>query len=155
MKNSKKRRSTINNRIVIVPTSTEWKRVLKVGGVCWAVTLFDSALCAALCAVSPSELLQCHAKWHRVLLDMFLVFLRNWYVDEPSCGSEICVVMYHQPSAPPGVGGPYMFQWNDDRCNMKNNFICKYSFGNETFCSLRKQPAPRPQEEIWGDCSNR
>ncbi|XP_072740656.1 layilin isoform X5 [Ciconia boyciana] len=26
---------------------------------------------------------------------------RNWYVDEPSCGSEICVVMYHQPSAPP------------------------------------------------------
>ncbi|XP_010149274.1 PREDICTED: layilin [Eurypyga helias] len=52
---------------------------------------------------------------------------RKWYVDEPSCGSEICVVMYHQPSAPPGVGGPYMFQWNDDRCNMKNNFICKYS----------------------------
>ncbi|XP_009995732.1 PREDICTED: layilin [Chaetura pelagica] len=52
---------------------------------------------------------------------------RNWYADEPSCGSEICVVMYHQPSAPPGVGGPYMFQWNDDRCNMKNNFICKYS----------------------------
>ncbi|NWQ58962.1 LAYN protein, partial [Neopipo cinnamomea] len=56
---------------------------------------------------------------------------RNWYVDEPSCGSEICVVMYHQPSAPPGVGGPYMFRWNDDRCNMKNNFICKYSLGNE------------------------
>ncbi|NXY83267.1 LAYN protein, partial [Alcedo cyanopectus] len=54
---------------------------------------------------------------------------QNWYVDEPSCGSEVCVVMYHQPSAPPGVGGPYMFQWNDDRCNMKNNFICKYSLG--------------------------
>uniref|UniRef100_A0A452TNB2 Layilin n=1 Tax=Ursus maritimus TaxID=29073 RepID=A0A452TNB2_URSMA len=52
---------------------------------------------------------------------------RNWYVDEPSCGSEVCVVMYHQPSAPPGVGGAYMFQWNDDRCNVKNNFICKYS----------------------------
>lgn len=52
---------------------------------------------------------------------------RNWYVDEPSCGSEVCVVMYHQPSAPPGIGGSYMFQWNDDRCNMKNNFICKYS----------------------------
>ncbi|NXN00581.1 LAYN protein, partial [Sylvia borin] len=45
---------------------------------------------------------------------------RNWYVDEPSCGGEVCVVLYHQPSAPPGVGGPYMFQWNDDRCNMKN-----------------------------------
>ncbi|PNJ76070.1 LAYN isoform 5 [Pongo abelii] len=52
---------------------------------------------------------------------------RNWYVDEPSCGSEVCVVMYHQPSAPAGIGGPYMFQWNDDRCNMKNNFVCKYS----------------------------
>ncbi|KAM5227085.1 layilin isoform 4-T4 [Hipposideros larvatus] len=57
---------------------------------------------------------------------------RNWYVDEPSCGSEICVVMYHQPSAPTGIGGPYMFQWNDDRCNMKNNFICKYSDENPT-----------------------
>ncbi|XP_066463063.1 layilin [Eleutherodactylus coqui] len=51
----------------------------------------------------------------------------NWYADEPSCGSEVCVVMYYQPFAPPGVGGRYMFQWNDDRCNMKNNFICKYS----------------------------
>ncbi|XP_025122695.2 layilin isoform X3 [Bubalus bubalis] len=57
---------------------------------------------------------------------------RNWYVDEPSCGSEVCVVMYHQPSAPAGIGGPYMFQWNDDRCTMKNNFICKYSDGEET-----------------------
>ncbi|NXA04829.1 LAYN protein, partial [Sapayoa aenigma] len=71
---------------------------------------------------------------------------RNWYVDEPSCGSEICVVMYHQPSAPPGVGGPYMFQWNDDRCNMKNNFICKYSLGNESFCSFENQS---PGEEPW------
>ncbi|XP_020648625.3 layilin [Pogona vitticeps] len=52
---------------------------------------------------------------------------RNWYADEPSCGSEVCVVMYHQPSAPAGDGGPYMFQWNDDRCNIRNNFICKYS----------------------------
>ncbi|KAM8927500.1 layilin [Pelodytes ibericus] len=56
----------------------------------------------------------------------------NWYVDEPSCGSEVCVVMYHQPSAPPGVGGPYKFQWNDDRCNMRNNFICKYSLEKPT-----------------------
>ncbi|OBS81781.1 hypothetical protein A6R68_24229, partial [Neotoma lepida] len=57
---------------------------------------------------------------------------RNWYVDEPSCGSEVCVVMYHQPSAPAGIGGSYMFQWNDDRCNMKNNFICKYADGEAT-----------------------
>ncbi|NXG60366.1 LAYN protein, partial [Hemiprocne comata] len=75
---------------------------------------------------------------------------RNWYADEPSCGSEICVVMYHQPSAPPGVGGPYMFQWNDDRCNMKNNFICKYSLGNESFCSFKK---PTLSQSPRGDCT--
>uniref|UniRef100_A0AC11E385 Layilin n=1 Tax=Ovis aries TaxID=9940 RepID=A0AC11E385_SHEEP len=62
---------------------------------------------------------------------------RNWYVDEPSCGSEVCVVMYHQPSAPAGIGGPYMFQWNDDRCTMKNNFICKYSDDKPTVPSTR------------------
>ncbi|XP_076969107.1 layilin isoform X1 [Tamandua tetradactyla] len=62
---------------------------------------------------------------------------RNWYVDEPSCGSEVCVVMYHQPSAPAGIGGPYKFQWNDDRCNMKNNFICKYSDEKPTAPSTR------------------
>uniref|UniRef100_A0A6I8PDP7 Layilin n=1 Tax=Ornithorhynchus anatinus TaxID=9258 RepID=A0A6I8PDP7_ORNAN len=54
----------------------------------------------------------------------------KWYADEPSCGNEVCVVLYHQPSAPAGPGGPYLFQWNDDRCHMKNNFICKYSDGN-------------------------
>ncbi|XP_009075579.1 PREDICTED: layilin, partial [Acanthisitta chloris] len=68
---------------------------------------------------------------------------RNWYADEPSCGSEICVVMYHQPSAPPGVGGPYMFQWNDDRCNMKNNFICKYSLEKPT-----NPPAENPHRDV-------
>ncbi|KAM4718184.1 chondrolectin isoform 2-T2 [Anableps anableps] len=51
---------------------------------------------------------------------------RNWYFDEPSCGGEACVVMYHQPTAPAGLGGAYLYQWNDDRCNMKHNFICKY-----------------------------
>ncbi|KAM4827834.1 layilin isoform 1-T1 [Thomomys bottae] len=64
---------------------------------------------------------------------------RNWYVDEPSCGSEVCVVMYHQPSAPAGIGGSYMFQWNDDRCNMKNNFICKYSDVKPTVPSTRPE----------------
>ncbi|XP_036975561.1 layilin [Acanthopagrus latus] len=54
---------------------------------------------------------------------------RNWHWDEPSCGYEVCVVMYHQPSAPPGLGGLYMFQWNDDNCETKNNFICKYTAG--------------------------
>lgn len=54
---------------------------------------------------------------------------RNWYFDEPSCGGEACVVMYHQPTAQVGLGGPYLYQWNDDRCNMKHNFICKYEPG--------------------------
>ncbi|XP_044312320.1 layilin [Varanus komodoensis] len=43
--------------------------------------------------------------------------------------------MYHQPSAPDGDGGPYMFQWNDDRCGMKNNFICKYAQEKPTVAS--------------------
>ncbi|KAM6985013.1 layilin [Aplochiton taeniatus] len=61
---------------------------------------------------------------------------RNWHWDEPSCGYEVCVVMYHQPSAPPGLGGLYMFQWNDDICETKNNFICKYT--------SEKSPDPVP-----------
>ncbi|NXL86175.1 LAYN protein, partial [Alectura lathami] len=76
---------------------------------------------------------------------------RNWYVDEPSCGSEVCVVMYHQPSAPPGVGGPYMFQWNDDRCNMKNNFICKYSLEKPTNAPVELSPrdaTPEPWSPV-------
>ncbi|XP_034648738.1 chondrolectin isoform X3 [Trachemys scripta elegans] len=67
---------------------------------------------------------------------------RNWYTDEPSCGSEACVVMYHQPTANPGLGGAYLYQWNDDRCNMKHNFICKYS--PEVFPSVA---AEKPYDE--------
>ncbi|XP_034156322.2 layilin isoform X2 [Pangasianodon hypophthalmus] len=52
---------------------------------------------------------------------------RNWHTDEPSCGYEVCVVMYHQPSASSDEGNKYMFQWNDDNCETKNNFICKYT----------------------------
>lgn len=62
-------------------------------------------------------------------LNSLFVCCRNWHWDEPSCGYEVCVVMYHQPSAPPGLGGLYMFQWNDDNCETKNNFICKYTAG--------------------------
>ncbi|KAM4015973.1 layilin isoform 2-T2 [Anomaloglossus baeobatrachus] len=69
----------------------------------------------------------------------------NWYADEPSCGSEVCVVMYYQPFASPGVGGQYMFQWNDDRCNMKNNFICKYS---EEMKSTRAPTRNGPHTEV-------
>lgn len=52
---------------------------------------------------------------------------RNWHWDEPSCGSEMCAVLYHQPSAPPDEEGHFLFQWNDDNCNSKNNFVCKYT----------------------------
>lgn len=72
---------------------------------------------------------------------------RNWYKDEPSCESEVCVVIYHQPSAPPGIGGPYMFQWNDDRCNMKNNFICKYSDGEATEPATPMLPEETPERD--------
>ncbi|KAM3875223.1 chondrolectin [Diretmus argenteus] len=51
---------------------------------------------------------------------------RNWHWDEPSCGGEMCVVLYHQPSAPPDEEGHFLFQWNDDNCNSKNNYVCKY-----------------------------
>lgn len=50
---------------------------------------------------------------------------RNWHWDEPSCGGEMCVVLYHQPSAPPDEGH-FLFHWNDNNCNSKNNFVCKY-----------------------------
>ncbi|XP_061576311.1 layilin [Cololabis saira] len=50
---------------------------------------------------------------------------RNWHWDEPSCGTEMCVVLYHKPDAPPDEGH-FLFQWNDDNCSSKNNFVCKY-----------------------------
>uniref|UniRef100_A0A8C9YZR7 Chondrolectin n=1 Tax=Sander lucioperca TaxID=283035 RepID=A0A8C9YZR7_SANLU len=64
--------------------------------------------------------------------DGSLATFRNWYFDEPSCGGEACVVMYHQPTALHGLGGAYLYQWNDDRCNMKHNFICKYQPGTNS-----------------------
>ncbi|KAK2814851.1 hypothetical protein Q7C36_023117 [Tachysurus vachellii] len=33
----------------------------------------------------------------------------KWYTDEPSCGGEACVVMYHQPTAQAGLGGRYLY----------------------------------------------
>ncbi|KAG2457036.1 CHODL protein, partial [Polypterus senegalus] len=66
---------------------------------------------------------------------------RNWYYDEPSCGGEACVVMYHQPTAQHGLGGPYLYQWNDDRCNMKHNFICKY----EPEISTSREPTQKDE----------
>ncbi|CAL8294680.1 unnamed protein product [Lota lota] len=71
---------------------------------------------------------------------------RNWYFDEPSCGGEACVVMYHQPTALPGLGGVYLYQWNDDRCNMKHNFICKYEPESHLVKEHSDQPVVRGTE---------
>ncbi|XP_061660493.1 chondrolectin-like isoform X2 [Syngnathoides biaculeatus] len=68
---------------------------------------------------------------------------RNWYSDEPSCGAESCVAMYHQPGALPGVGGAYLYRWNDDRCSMKHNFICEY------------QPERHPEKELGATAGGR
>lgn len=78
----------------------------------------------------------CSVCWQEALLPLCLSY-RNWYYDEPSCGGEACVVMYHQPNALSGLGGPYLYQWNDDRCNMKHNFICKYEPGRECLHGTR------------------
>lgn len=48
--------------------------------------------------------------------------------------------MYHQPTALPGLGGAYLYQWNDDRCNMKHNFICRYNPGSDQV-QTRSRPA--------------
>ncbi|XP_016059074.1 PREDICTED: layilin [Miniopterus natalensis] len=80
-------------------------------------------------------------------VDGSLSTFRNWYVDEPSCGSEFCVVMYHQPSAPTGIGGPYKFRWNDDQCSVKNNYICKYSHGERTEPTIPILPEDTERED--------
>lgn len=82
---------------------------------------------------------------------------RNWHWDEPSCGYEVCVVMYHQPSASLGQGDFYMFQWNDDNCETKNNFICKYTAGtaamaltlSDNHCAPLTSPPFHPQKRWW------
>ncbi|XP_041817740.1 chondrolectin [Chelmon rostratus] len=75
---------------------------------------------------------------------------RNWYFDEPSCGGEACVVMYHQPTALPGLGGAYLYQWNDDRCNMKHNFICKYEPESHLVKEQGDTPGGRGTEATGG-----
>nr|XP_020481125.1 chondrolectin isoform X2 [Monopterus albus] len=75
---------------------------------------------------------------------------RNWYFDEPSCGGEACVVMYHQPTAVPGLGGAYLYQWNDDRCNMKHNFICKYKPESHLVTEQSDTPGGRGTELMAG-----
>lgn len=71
-----------------------------------------------------------------VVVDVFVFGLiqtspcpRNWHWDEPSCGGEMCAVLYYQPLAPPDEEGHFLFQWNDDNCNSRNNYVCKYAEG--------------------------
>ncbi|XP_012723547.2 chondrolectin [Fundulus heteroclitus] len=81
---------------------------------------------------------------------------RNWNWDEPSCGTEMCVVLYHQPTAPADEEGHFLFKWNDENCSSKNNFVCKYKeeklpvFTGDRF---KAQPVPsmRPNISTKGD----
>ncbi|XP_004075719.1 chondrolectin isoform X1 [Oryzias latipes] len=65
---------------------------------------------------------------------------RNWHWDEPSCGKERCVVLYYQRSRP-FEDSRFPFQWMDDNCSSKNNFICKYQ---EEKLPLFTAPSPKP-----------
>nr|XP_046245065.1 chondrolectin [Scatophagus argus] len=67
---------------------------------------------------------------------------RNWHWDEPSCGGEMCAVLYYQPFAPPDEEGHFLFQWNDANCNSKNNFVCKYPEEKAPVFSEEGNPAP-------------
>ncbi|XP_029026958.1 chondrolectin isoform X1 [Betta splendens] len=61
---------------------------------------------------------------------------RNWHPGEPQCKRGVCVVLYHQPSAAP-ERGRFLFQWDEDSCGSKNNFVCKY----------REEKAPQLADE--------
>ncbi|XP_062872836.1 layilin [Trichomycterus rosablanca] len=64
---------------------------------------------------------------HYYWLDRSRTTYRNWLFEEPSCGSAHCVALYHRPSASAPQQGSRMFKWIHSNCNIKNNFICKYS----------------------------
>ncbi|XP_030633592.1 layilin [Chanos chanos] len=70
-------------------------------------------------------------------LDNSEATFRNWLWNEPSCGHELCVSLYHRPSVPLGQWGSNMFKWHDENCNKKNNFICKYSEEKLSFPPLK------------------
>lgn len=54
----------------------------------------------------------------------------------------MCVALYYQPSAPPDEDGHFLFQWNDNNCNSKNNFVCKYSEGESEVTRERAGKEP-------------
>ncbi|KAI4880395.1 hypothetical protein NFI96_018697 [Prochilodus magdalenae] len=83
----------------------------------------------------------------------------NWLRNEPSCGYERCVALYHRPSAPAALKGRLMFKWSDSNCTTKNNFICKYSeekplvptpTGNSTgLTDIRNITPKQPKQESF------
>uniref|UniRef100_A0A3Q0RR34 Chondrolectin n=1 Tax=Amphilophus citrinellus TaxID=61819 RepID=A0A3Q0RR34_AMPCI len=101
---------------------------------------------------TPSELSNAFTSCPKLYqwTDGSVASFRNWYFDEPSCGGEACVVMYHQPTAPSGLGGAYLYQWNDDRCNMKHNFICKYEPESHLVKEHGDTPGGRDTGELEG-----
>ncbi|XP_062377371.1 layilin [Sardina pilchardus] len=69
-------------------------------------------------------------------LDRSQATYRNWQWDEPSCGREMCVVLHQRPSQVGGVN----YKWNDVSCNLRHNFICKYT--DEKKYDVIVTPAP-------------
>ncbi|XP_022530767.2 chondrolectin [Astyanax mexicanus] len=67
----------------------------------------------------------CSAQYY--WLDYSQTTFRNWRWSEPSCGNEHCVSLNHKPTNQPSLKALYTFKWSDTHCNIKNNFICKYS----------------------------
>lgn len=64
----------------------------------------------------------------------------------------MCAVLYYQPSAPPDEEGHFLFQWNDDNCNSKNNFVCKYPEGeavNQRLCAVVSRYSVLGIIDIW------
>lgn len=64
----------------------------------------------------------------------------------------MCAVLYHQPSAPPDEEGHFLFQWNDDNCDSKNNFICKYPEGepvDHRHCAVVPACAVLGNIDVW------
>ncbi|XP_013889104.1 chondrolectin isoform X2 [Austrofundulus limnaeus] len=136
-------------RSVRLDGSARWMKALRsgaVGGAREGGGIADGDFWIGLTRVGGADnnLTPCPELYHWT--DGSVATFRNWYVDEPSCGGEACVVMYHQPTALPGLGGAYLYQWNDDRCNMKHNFICKY----EPESPLEKEHRDTPERQGTG-----
>ncbi|KAL2085389.1 hypothetical protein ACEWY4_018709 [Coilia grayii] len=80
-------------------------------------------------------------------LDRSKATYRNWQWDEPSCGREMCTVLLQRPPSSPMQAGWVNYKWNDVSCNLKHNFICKYS-DEKRFDTITTPASPRYTEAL-------